>query len=701
MANTTLNTILILRNGTVTEWANTSVILMKGEMAVEFQVNGSGDISGQPKLKVGDGESSYASLPYVGLTESEINTIISNQIGDLRNFSKVKVGTTDIAPASYSDTLTLSAGDNVQLTPNASGKSIQISATDTTYENATSSKAGLMSGTDKGNLDAAVSKLSGIANGAQVNVIETVKKNGTALTVTNKAVDISVPTKTSDITNDSGYITKAVNDLTNYYKKQETYTQTEINNKLSAIPKFAITVVSSLPTQNIQTTTVYLVSSGEETNNLYTEYIYVNNKWEILGRQQLDLSPYARSDSLATVATTGSYADLIDEPTKLSQFTNDKNFPSDANYVHTDNNYTTAEKNKLGGIAAGAQVNTIETVQAEGTALTVSNKTVNVTKAQLGLGNVDNTADADKEVKNATMLKTTRNIDGIDFNGSANVVHYTTCSTAAGTAEKAVECSGFKLDTGAFVIVKFTVTNTAAVANLKLNVNSTGAKPIKYRGANLSGAGILAATRFYIFVYDGTNYELVGDLDTNSTYTNASLGQGYGTCGTAAATAAKAVTLANYALTVGGVVAVKFTYAVPASATLNVNSKGAKPIFYKGAAITANVIQAGDIATFIYDGTNYHLLAVDRVMAGAVTGLSISGKTITVTKGDGSTSTLTTQDTTYGIATSSTAGLVKSASGTNQIAVNATTGIMSFSACSTDTFVQGTNTLILNGGGAS
>jgi len=82
--------------------------------------------------------------------------------------------------------------------------------------------------------------LSGIANGAQVNVIETVKKNGTALTVTNKAVDISVPTKTSDISNDSGFITKAVNDLTNYYKKSETYTQTEIDNKISAIPKFAI-----------------------------------------------------------------------------------------------------------------------------------------------------------------------------------------------------------------------------------------------------------------------------------------------------------------------------------------------------------------------------------------------------------------------------------------------------------------------------
>lgn len=41
-------------------------------------------------------------------------------------------------------------------------------------------------------------------------------------------------------------------------------------------------------------------------------------------------------------------------PTKTSQLTNDSNFVSDQNYVHTDNNYTTAEKNKLSGIAANA-----------------------------------------------------------------------------------------------------------------------------------------------------------------------------------------------------------------------------------------------------------------------------------------------------------------------------------------------------------
>lgn len=46
--------------------------------------------------------------------------------------------------------------------------------------------------------------------GGEENVIEIVKVNGTALTPdVNKAVDVIVPTKTSDLTNDSGYITSA------------------------------------------------------------------------------------------------------------------------------------------------------------------------------------------------------------------------------------------------------------------------------------------------------------------------------------------------------------------------------------------------------------------------------------------------------------------------------------------------------------
>ena len=52
-------------------------------------------------------------------------------------------------------------------------------------------------------------KLANIASGAQVNVLEGIQKNGETVTVTNKIANISVPTKTSDITNDSGFITSA------------------------------------------------------------------------------------------------------------------------------------------------------------------------------------------------------------------------------------------------------------------------------------------------------------------------------------------------------------------------------------------------------------------------------------------------------------------------------------------------------------
>ena len=116
----------------------------------------------------------------------------------------------------------------------------------------------------------------------------------------------------------------------------------------------------------------------------------------------------------------------------------------------------------------------------------------------------------------ATKLATARTIDGVSFNGTANITHFGTCSTAAGTAAKVVSCTGFTLATGAIITVKFTVTNTAASPTL--NVNGTGAKSIRYRGSAIS-AGYLAANRTYTFVYDGTNYELIGDIDTNTNTT--------------------------------------------------------------------------------------------------------------------------------------------------------------------------------------
>lgn len=67
-----------------------------------------------------------------------------------------------------------------------------------------------------------------------------------------------------------------------------------------------------------------------------------------------------RNGNNVATFTANSASDVsanITVPTKTSDLTNDSDFVSDASYVHTDNNFTTAEKNKLTGIAAGAEVN--------------------------------------------------------------------------------------------------------------------------------------------------------------------------------------------------------------------------------------------------------------------------------------------------------------------------------------------------------
>ena len=114
--------------------------------------------------------------------------------------------------------------------------------------------------------------------------------------------------------------------------------------------------------------------------------------------------------------------------------------------------------------------------------------------------------------------------------------------------------------------------------------------------------------------------ESTGNVPTNTTYwqtlakgiSNVSpeaLGIGYGISQNTGAS--KTATLADYTLTINGIVAVTFADDVPANATLNINSQGAKPIYYRGSAIVANVIRGGDTVTFAYDGTHYDILCID------------------------------------------------------------------------------------------
>lgn len=79
----------------------------------------------------------------------------------------------------------------------------------------------------------------------------------------------------------------------------------------------------------------------------------------------------AQVNVIESISINGSAATISGKAVNLGS-----NYVQDASYVHTDNNYTTDEKTKLAGIAAGSQVNVIETIKVGTTAQTVSNKTV-------------------------------------------------------------------------------------------------------------------------------------------------------------------------------------------------------------------------------------------------------------------------------------------------------------------------------------
>ena len=101
----------------------------------------------------------------------------------------------------------------------------------------------------------------------------------------------------TDITSgDTSLITDKTIDLSQYY-----YSKTEIDDKLESFDLFVIG--TSLPTENIDENKIYVINSnntGEE--NIYSEYIYVNNNWEKIGefKSDVDLSNYCTKDELVT-----------------------------------------------------------------------------------------------------------------------------------------------------------------------------------------------------------------------------------------------------------------------------------------------------------------------------------------------------------------------------------------------------------------
>ena len=205
-------------------------------------------------------------------------------------------------------------------------------------------------------------------SGYEANVLETVKVNGTALTATSKTVDVTVPTKVSDLSNDSGFISGITSaDVTTalgYTPYNSTNPSGYEANTISTVKVNGTALTPSSKTVDITIPAAPTVGSGNLT---------IKRNGTAVGT----FNANATADSAVNITVA----------TAVSELTNDSGFITGI----TSSDVTTA----LGftpysnANPSGYQANVLETVKVNGTALTASSKTVDITvPAAAGTGNL-------------------------------------------------------------------------------------------------------------------------------------------------------------------------------------------------------------------------------------------------------------------------------------------------------------------------
>ena len=475
--------------------------------------------------------------------KSKLDGIAAGAQVNQKAFSQFTVGATDIKADTTTDALTFVAGENVTLTPDATNDKITIAAKDTTYSTGTKDTAGitkLYSGlginTDGTMTQEAIgTELSKKAGNAHTHS-DYVKKSGSevsslnAITAKTSTTSVIIPNETAiasspfardfwhdhfaflrggtsiinnQVSTDGTTWTDDDSDLTPLFIQKETHGITILstsqlahrftiygnNIKYSYIAWFEIGVSYASPFSSFE---VHIESSSDNSSwSTAHKSIVSGNSVPVFLKQNRHSSSngYLRFTFTKTTNTTTGSVNI----SCLKAFTSRKgNQGLGIDYEHPydwnsnmDIYPVTNNKSTLG--TSGRRWANVYATKFTG-ALT---------------GNAGT----------ATKWATARKFNGMTVDGTADRTNYGTCSTAADTAAKTVDCTGFELVTGAEITVKFTVTNTATEPTL--NVNGTGAKPIQYRGSYILPS-YLANGRVYTFRYDGENYELVGDINTDT-----------------------------------------------------------------------------------------------------------------------------------------------------------------------------------------
>ena len=162
------------------------------------------------------------------------------------------------------------------------------------------------------------------------------------------------------------------------YGIADAYTKTEVDAKVSSVYKYKGSVAneSALPTEGQVVGDVYNL---EDTG---MNVAWTGEGWDKLG-SVIDLTPYLTKEdagkTYAAKATTLEGYGITDAYTQSAVDTElNKKVDKETGKQLSTNDYTTAEKTKLTGIATGAEVNKIDAVKVNGTALGITDKAVNI-----------------------------------------------------------------------------------------------------------------------------------------------------------------------------------------------------------------------------------------------------------------------------------------------------------------------------------
>ena len=244
----------------------------------------------------------------------------SNAEKNQNAFSNVTVGSTTIAADSTTDTLTLVAGSNITLTPDATNDKITIAATDTKYTHPTTS----------GNKH--------IPSGGSDGQILRWASDGTAVWGNDNNTTYTL----------SSFGITATKDEINYVDGVTSNIQTQLNSKVSTTRTVNGKALSGNIT--LSASDVGADVSGSASTALTNAKAYTNSKIDAL----------VGEGASTTLDTIGEISQAIEDHRDVTDALN----AAIGNKVDkvsgkglSTNDYTTTEKNKLSGIASGAEVN--------------------------------------------------------------------------------------------------------------------------------------------------------------------------------------------------------------------------------------------------------------------------------------------------------------------------------------------------------